>query len=415
MLLEYLSIVIRNLSQRKLRSFLTLLGMMIGVAAVVGLVGATQGITQSIYAQLRYFRSDWIIIMPGELKLGFKQSLPYQIPLLTDRDTDVVSKVAGVEAAMGIVEKTLPVEYGGEILYLQVWGIEPEKFKIIDPLGTEEGRYISSNDKFSTLLGNSVAHQIFEEEIGIKKKIKIRGYDFKVVGIRNEYGGLLSNLEDTVVFIPIDTMRELFVRDKERVSLIVAKIAEGADPKKVEDNIKLALCKARKTCGKEDFTLITPSFVEKTVSQIMGLLTILLGGIAGISLLVSGIGIANTMYTSVLERTREIGILKAIGASSRTIMLLFLLEAGIMGLIGGILGCILGAGIGEAFLVARRGMLARTEMSELTRPTPITHVHLTPQLIIGALVFSFFIGILSGLFPARKAAKMDPVEALRYE
>ncbi len=415
MILDIIVLITKNLKQRKIRTFLTLLGVIIGIAALVGMVGATQGINQAIYGQLKAFRSDRIFILPGKLKFGFMPRFTSaSVPLLTDKDLKAVSKVSGVKNAMGIYIKTLPVTYEKETLYLQVWGIQPDRFKEMDTLGLAEGRYLTYRDKLSALVGYSVAREMFEKEITPRKKILIQNKEFRVVGIRNKYGGFFSQMEDQIVLIPIKTMESEFLKNKGVYRLIVVQVDEDANMKRVEEELRLELCKERKSCDDEDFFLVTPEYVQSTVSQISYLLTTMLGGIASISLIVGMIGIANTMYTSVLERTREIGILKAIGVTPRTIMLMFMLESGMIGLIGGILGIILGYGLGEGFLVIRRYMIAQLEEFGV-RSTVVAHMSLTPELIVGSLLLSFFVGLLAGVFPARKAAKLQPVEALRYE
>ncbi len=162
----------------------------------------------------------------------------------------------------------------------------------------------------------------------------------------------------------------------------------------------------------KDFTLITPEFTQQITSQITGLMQVLIGGIAGISLIVGAIGISNMMFTSVLERTREIGILKALGATNRHILTLFLMEAGIIGIVGGIIGILFGYVLGEGVLVIRQVLLARAGLSS---GMAMPYVLLTPQLVFGTLIFSLAVGVLAGYFPARRASKLQPVEALRYE
>jgi len=342
MILDLLYLILKNINRRKLRTFLTLLGTIIGVAAVVGLVGSSQALSESIKQQLKQIRSDYIFVLPGQLKSGFMVNPSLFQAALTEKDVELVSKIPGVNVAAGEIQKSAFVEYEGEKLRLTVYGIDPKKFQEMDTLGVEKGRYLEEKDKYSALVGYSVAYELFEKNITLKKKILIEGKEFTIVGIRNKYGGMLSTMEDTAILIPKDVMRDIFGIKKDYVSMIGIRIREGFDSKAIGEKIEEVICKEHKTCGNEDFTVITPEFVEKIVSQITFTLTLMLGGIASISLLVGGIGIANTMYTSVLERTREIGILKSIGATSRMIMLLFILESGIIGLLGGIIGILLG-------------------------------------------------------------------------
>ncbi len=413
MLTDLLFLIIKNLKQRKTRTILTTLGIIIGIAAVVGLVGATKGINESINKQLSFFRSNWIIIIPGKLKIGFMSGSLRKVNIFDESDLNDLERLPGIEYAIGFYQKTLSVTYEGETLYLQVWGVSnPEKFEKIDTIGVMEGRYISSNDKRSAFLGYSVAKEMFEEDITEKKKILLDGIEYKVVGVRNKYGGLMSNIEDTIVFVPLSTLREDF-NLPEGLSYLILQKSEKFSSKEVEDEIRLLLCKKRKSCGNEDFTIITPEFVQDTVSSISSMLTVMLGSIAGISLLVGSIGIANTMYTSVLERTREIGILKSIGASSKTILLMFLLESSMLGLIGGIIGIFAGYAIGELFLILRYYFVQEIETFQQSIMT--THVVLTPSLVLGSILISILVGLIAGIFPARKASKLQPVEALRYE
>ena len=277
-----------------------------------------------------------------------------------------------------------------------------------------EGRDLMPSDKKVAVMGYSAAYEMFDKRISLNKKIIIGNEEFKVVGIREKYGGVMGETEDMTIFIPIGSMRKYLGVPENKISLIIIEKDPTFSSEEISERINDVLCKKRKSCGNEDFYIITPEFVHQTVSQISHLTSSMLGSIASISLIVGSIGIANTMYTSVLERTREIGILKAIGASSKYIMLMFLLESGIIGLIGGLVGLLLGYGLGEGFLLLRY-YSARSFASEFSVTPTLTHMSFSPLLFVGALLLSFLVGILSGIFPARRAAKLNPVEALRYE
>ncbi len=414
MLKEIFLMAAYNLSHRKLRTSLTILGVVIGVAAIVGLVGAAQGINKMIIQQVEKFQSDIISIIPGEFKMGFMGFGDFgaeKVAKLGERDVEEIKKIAGVRIAGGEVSKKFTVEFNDEKFSLSVFGADPEVLREVNTIGIFEGRDLDSGDTQSAVIGYSVAMDLFEKDIDLKKKILIDGKEFRVVGILNKAGGFFQTF-DSIIYIPKDTMRDLFVLDKEEVSSIHVKVEEGYDPIRVAHAIEEELVKFRKVSEKNDFTVISPEFSQKISEQILSLMQILLGGIAGISLVVGSIGISNMMFTSVLERTREIGIMKAVGAKSRHIMLLFLIESGIIGLIGGLIGIVVGYGLGEGFLYARQILIAQTEFAVSTE---MPHVLLTPELIILSLFISCAVGILAGFLPARRAARLQPVEALRYE
>jgi putative ABC transport system permease protein len=412
MLKELVTIAVQNIFKRKLRSFLTLLGVVIGVAAIIGMVGAVQGISQMITGQVEKFQSDVITILPGQLKFSFTSFGGAQkTAQLTDKDVNEIKKVPGVEIVGGVISKRMTVEFEGEQMTISVVGIGPEVLKATETLGLSDGRYLDSNDGHAAVIGYSVANDIFKNNIELKKKFTIDGEEYKVVGILNKAGGMLQTI-DTMIYIPQDVMKNDFSLG-DNFDQIDVKISEGADSKQVANDIDTLLTKLHKVKQDEkDFTLITPEFTQQITSQITGLMQVLIGGIAGISLIVGAIGISNMMFTSVLERTREIGILKALGATNRHILTLFLMEAGIIGIVGGIIGILFGYVLGEGVLVIRQVLVARAGLST---GMAMPYVLLTPQLVFGTLIFSLAVGVLAGYFPARRASKLQPVEALRYE
>lgn len=415
MISELFRMAVYNLSHRKMRTFLTILGVVIGVAAIVGMVGATAGINEGIMSQVEKFQSNMIDILPGQFKFSFMQldfGAAEKFKPLTESDVNEIKKISGVETATGDIAHKVTVMFGDESAQLTLAGVEPSAFRKTDALGLLDGRYLEDSDDASIVLGYSVAYDLFKKDIALKKKITIEGKEYKVVGIMKKAGGFFQSF-DSYVYIPKKVAREQFGLDKEKVSHIVVRVAEEYDIEDVGKKIEEKLCKAHKSCDEKDFTVITPEFSRQISSQIVSLMSILMGGIAAISLVVGSIGIANMMYTSVVERTREIGILKAIGAANRNIMILFLLESGIIGIVGGIVGVFFGYVLGEGFLLARQVLAVMSGFA--TEETVIAHMSLSPFLIIGAILLSLLVGILSGVFPARKAAKLQPVEALRYE
>ncbi len=405
---EIARLAVYNLYYRKLRTFLTLTGVVIGVASIVGLIGAAEGINSVITGEIEKFQSNVIAVLPGEFKLQFSPLSQYEgmkAGRLTEKDADEISKIPGAETVMPSVSSRVRVEYGGETMILTVFAADPEKFREIDTIGVLEGRYFRSGRE--VLLGYSVARELFEKEVGIRKKVRINGVEFRVVGVMNKAGGLFRAF-DTMIYVPRTSAKRYL--GLSGVTEIDVKVGEGYDPGDVAARIEEKLKELRK--GEKDFTVISPDFSRSIANQILSAMQILLGGIAGISFLVGAIGISNMMFTSVLERTREIGIMKAIGATRRHVMAIFLIESGLIGLFGGILGVIFGYGIGEGFLALRQYFVEKSGVQTvLERP----HVLISPELVVAALLFSFAVGVLAGAIPAKRAADLHPAEALRYE
>ncbi|HDD04933.1 MAG TPA: ABC transporter permease, partial [Candidatus Aenigmarchaeota archaeon] len=363
--------------------------------------------------------ADRVTVLPGKLSFTFRVgslSIPQELNYLSTKDVEALRKLPSLSSVAGVLVENLPVEKGGEVFSLRVVGIEPEKWTELYNLGILRGRTLRRGDRYSALLGYSVAYDLFKEDLGVKERVKIGGKEFTVVGIVEHAGGFMST-EDTTVFIPIEVARELMNVEPDEVSMIVVRVKEREDVEEVADEMERVLLKSRRV-NEPDFTIVTPSFIQNVVSNLMGMMSTLLGAVATISLIVGGIGIANTMYMTVMEKTREIGVMKAIGAKGRHILLLFLLESGLMGLAGGVLGVIFGYCLGEGYLFFRRAVVSTSQLNETARAVrSFVHAHMsmTPDLILLGLTFSFFVGVFSGLLPARKASELDPIVALRYE
>jgi putative ABC transport system permease protein len=406
MLKNYLMLILRNFSRRKLRGWLTILGILIGIAAVVALISVAQGMQDSISRQFEKMGTNKLIIMPGG---GGALFGAFAGQALTKDDLEVVRKSEGVDVAAELFFRMGKVKFRDETKTTYIIGFPTEKEGldiIISMQGfeAEKGRQIKEGDKYKVAAGSrywSGDNAIFKKNVALRDKINIEGQDFEVIGLIKSIG---NPEDDSQIYIPIETAREIF-NEPDEVSYIYVQIKDGYTPQKVAETIKEDLRDSRdEKKGEETFNVQTFEQLMAQVSQILGVVGSVLVIIALISLIVGGIGIMNTMYTSVLERTKEIGIMKAVGAKNSQIMWLFVLESGFYGIIGGIMGIVIGFSMGKI------GEFAATAAGypNLKAAFPL-------WLIFGSLFFAFLVGSISGLAPARAAARLKPVQALRYE
>jgi len=403
MIKDYILLAINNITHRKLRSWLTILGILIGITTVVTLISLSEGMQYGIEQQFRKVGVDRIMINAGSTELGpFGSAMTSE--KLGKKELESIKKIKDIRFAAGIITETAKVEYKGEVQYIQLLGVptSPDMLKEMESIGLfeiEKGRQLRKDDKYKAVLGNKIAHNLFSKDIKIGDKIKIANKEFEVVGIQKPTTTIIHNI---IIRIPQDIMRNLFNKDYE-FSVIITAAKKGSNLDSVKKEIEEELRKLRKVEeGKEDFKVSTAKEVINKITVILRAVQVVLIGIAAISLIVGGIGIMNTMYTSVLERTREIGIMKALGAKNNQIMLLFLIEAGMLGLVGGIAGVIGGIAISKSI-----------ESVALSLGITTLKVLITSKLVIFVLLFSFIIGSFAGMLPARKAALLKPVEALR--
>lgn len=402
MIADYFRLAFNSIARRKLRSWLTLIGIFIGITAVVSLITLSQAMQDTIAGQFSKLGSNRVMITPGGKSFG-----PAAGAVMTakffDEDADAVRKVRGVGEVLAPLTRTAQVEFRGETKAIMTFAYPTSAsfIRVLEKNGfvdIEDGRMFRPSDRHAAILGYNNAYDDFDREIKEGDKVKIEGNEFEVIGIREKTG----TFQDIAMGIPLDIGREIF-DEKEEVSSIFAIIKDGYDTGEVAEDIKKALRKHRNVDeGEEDFTVNSPEMLLESVTMITDVVKAVLIGIAAVSILVGGIGIMNTMYTSAAERTKEIGIMKATGARNSAIMMLFLVESGMLGLIGGVFGLFAGCGI--SFAAGRIAMeAAGIDVA----------VAAAPAMVVGALGFSFVIGALSGVFPARKASKLQPVEALR--
>ena len=404
MIADFFSLSVNNLKRRKLRSLLTMIGIFIGIAAVVSLLSLGQGLQEYISEQFETLGVDKLFV--ESRTLGPPGSASSKSLILTSKDLNVVRNAKGIEKASGIIMKSGVVKFKNEADIVFTFGMDEEYLSMFENLGSFkviEGRDIEKDDKFKVVVGYNHEHgDIWKRNVNLKDTLEIEGHKFKVIGIRGKIG---NPFDDNAVSVPKETLKEILnIEDEE--SQIIAKIEKGFNPEEVADTLERQLRKSRNEKeDQETFSVRTSEQLLTTFQNIFAVVQGVIVGIAAISLLVGGIGIMNTMYTSVLERTKEIGTMKAIGAKNSHILSLFLIESGLLGLIGGLIG--VGIGIG----------LAKTaEYAALVYVgTPLVKASLNLFIILGALIFSFIIGTLSGIFPAMRASKLKPVDALRYE
>ncbi len=403
-LVDYFRFCIRGIVQRKTRSYLTIIGIVIGIMAIVGLISIGVGMQVYMDEQIGKMGVNKIIIMPMPPGGGFGPAAASTY--FTDRDAKAVEKVRGVDANCYMVYRTSIITYKDIDATAPIVGMVPsiaeDAYFDVQGYELESGRDLEDKDTHKITIGYWIVHKTFKvgdsyKEVKIGDKIEIKDQGFKVIGIMEEIG---NRDDDMTIAMSLDDAEDLFGVSGE-YDFFFVKVKEGADPEDVAERIRDRLEKLR---GEEDFTVMTAAQLSETVGGILSAVSAVLIGIGAISLLVGGVGIMNTMYTSVLERTREIGIYKALGAENNTILTLFLVESGLIGVLGGLIGIVLGF-----------GMALVVEMIGREMGVGLLHAWIAWELALFALLFSFSIGVLAGFLPARSAAKMNPVDALRHE
>ncbi len=393
-----------SLIANKMRSLLTMLGIIIGVAAVIALVSIGFGVRQQIQDSISSLGSNLLMVYPGAPRTpGVRPTAASQKTLKVKdyetlkklNDVDMISPVAGSSSYV--------VVYTNKNWTTTVNGINSD-FQYINNWTMKSGRFITDAQverrERVAVIGSTVAKNLFGDENPVGKDIRIKNDPFKVVGVLDTKGsGSFGNDQDDIVFIPYTTAMER-VRGVDYLSMIYIKAKDGADLNRVQSDIE-NIMRVRhniKNPELDDFNVRNMATIMETVNETTGTMTLFLGAVAAISLLVGGIGIMNIMLVSVTERTREIGVRKALGATYRVIVMQFLIEAVVISLIGGAIGVVFG--IGASKLIS-----AATSMKTVISMGPIL-------LSFG---FSMAIGLIFGIYPARKAAKLNPIDALHYE
>ena len=406
---ESMRIALRSLSANKMRSGLTMLGIIIGVMAVVAMLSIGQGAQAAITSQIDSIGTNLLFIRPGATQQGGVRSAEGSAATLTQEDAQALTNVANVVAVAPEVDSFGQVAYLGNNANARVIGVTPDYQNALNA-NVADGDFISASNVTANSavvdLGAQVAQTLFNGAEPVGQMIRINNQLFRVVGVMQAKGGTGANNTDNQIYVPLTTaMTRLSrggqFRGSNTVSVINVKITDPSAQNQVVQDISQILDQ-RHHVAQDDFTIQSQQDILNAANQVTGVLTIFLGGIAAISLIVGGIGIMNIMLVSVTERTREIGIRKAIGARKRDILAQFLTEATFLSLSGGLIGIAFGA------LIAR--LISGVQLGTSTLTTVVA-----PSSVILAVVFSAGVGLFFGSYPANRAASLHPIDALRYE
>jgi putative ABC transport system permease protein len=406
-LLTFLSTVWLGLSTHKLRSFLTILGVVIGVASVITLMSIGRGSEAKILSNIETLGSNLITIRPGASMFGGVRGFA-QTSTLTKEDADAISQtISNITAVSPSNSSNLQLMVGSKNTNATVNGVNSQYFSI-NNLTIANGALFSDEDydngNVVVVLGSNVATTLFPDTDPIGQQMRMGNIIAYVTGVLNSKGASFGSSDDAI-FMPITAMEKTVALSRTPqgghiVSNISLTVADSTETQSVIDAVT-TLLRTRHglaATADNDFNIQSVQELAATLTETMGTLTLLLGAIAAISLLVGGIGVMNIMLVSVLERTREIGIRKALGARQRDIWSQFLVEAAFLSFAGGIIGVIVGWGV--SFIVSKTGFL----------PTLVT-----TDVIILAVSVSIGIGIFFGFYPAWNASRLDPIQALRSE
>ncbi|MBI2498737.1 ABC transporter permease [Candidatus Woesearchaeota archaeon] len=401
---DYFLLAFNNLKHRGLRSWLTILGIFIGIAAVVALISLGQGLKEAITGQFSTLSADRLVITSAET--GFGPPGSTAVKKLTERDLDVIKEVQGIEKIISRLLRVVKAEYNNELNFIFTASIPNNKegaeavYEAFN-LKVEKGKKLEAGVKGKVILGSDIASSnTFDKKIEVGKQIKIQDKDFEVIGILKKSGSFQVN---QVILMNEEDMKDI-LNIKDEIDIIAVQVSDKDRIEDMAEEIKRKLRQDRNQKeGEEDFSVQTPVQALSAINTILNIINLIVTGIAAISLLIGGIGIANTMFTSVLERRKEIGIMKAVGAKNKDVLKIFVIESGLLGLVGGIGGALIGLSLAYLTSFSANSAL-NTDLFKVSPSVP---------LLVASILFAIIIGIIAGLIPSYQASKLKPVDALR--
>ena len=416
---ETFRVALQSLTSNKMRSALTMLGMIIGVGAVIALMAVGQGAQASVDAQIRGMGTNLLFITPGASESGRVRSAAGTAPTLTLEDAEAIAAPGAVPQVVDVApegDAFSQVIVNGNNVFTRIAGVTPD-YENVRNWHVSDGQFITQQQldarSLVALLGSNVAAELFPDGNAVGQTISVgfannQRLRFQVVGVLQSKGAEALGNQDDQMLIPITTLQQRVQSQRttsggHNVNTIYVQLASS--DKNVMDSAVQgigALLDQRHHVAQDDFTIRSQDDMLATANQVTGVMTLLLGAIAGISLVVGGIGIMNIMLISVTERTREIGIRKAIGARRQDILAQFMVEAVLVSVVGGIIG--IAAGIGFSQLISGVKVAGQ-----------VLNTVVVPESVILAFAVSAAIGIFFGIYPATRASRLNPIEALRYE
>lgn len=381
----------------KLRSWLTILGIVIGVASVISIVGIGEGLNQQIQDSLGSLEADIITITPGFSQAKSfgperhdKEVSSSSTDPLTNKDVQALKGIGEISLVSPIISGNVNLEYLGKKGSVSLTGVNTKVYTQLKSLSISDGRNLGPSDLNVILIGGRLASDYFEKTIKINQLLTIESKSFRVIGILND--------TSTSIIMPIESAFTVLDKTKYEYNSIQVKIKNADILNKTKSDIETKLLRVRHLDeSKKDFTIRTNADSNNTRQEMISTLTTFLTAIASVSLLVGAVGIANTMFTAVLEKTKDIGIMKSIGARNSDILIIFILNSALIGLVGGIIGILIGFGLSSVLT-----MIGLTSIVNI-------------KTVITTLAISIVVGMISGFIPAINASKLNPVDALRRE